>query len=301
MNNKSRFSGIVPPLVTPLNKDEIVCKDSLHKLIDHCLNNGVSGVFVNGTSGEAMRVSDSVWEEMTKETLAYVGDRGVVFCGAIDSSTTRVIEKIKKIEALGGKIAVCTPPFYLANFGQDEILRHYDRICNQSKIEIAIYNIPDTTHVNILPRTIAKLADYENVVVYKDSCADWQQFQRNIYYLHDKDISLFNGAEELCAASMLFGAQGCIPGLANFFPDLFVQLYEVCKSGNITESYELQKKICEVRDCLFEGPAWISVMKYLLSVYDLGEEYVSWPIPEMTDEHKNRVLKILRECGVLNA
>ncbi|NMA67183.1 MAG: dihydrodipicolinate synthase family protein, partial [Clostridiaceae bacterium] len=108
MNNKSRFSGIVPPLVTPLNKDEIVCKDSLHKLIDHCLNNGVSGVFVNGTSGEAMRVNDSVWEEMTKETLAYVGDRGVVFCGAIDSSTTRVIEKIKKIEALGGKIAVCT-------------------------------------------------------------------------------------------------------------------------------------------------------------------------------------------------
>jgi len=301
MNNKSRYSGIVPPLVTPLNNDEKVCKDSLHKLIDHCFSNGVSGVFVNGTSGEAMRVSDSVWEEVTRETLAYVGYRGVVFCGAIDSSTAGAIEKIKKIEALGGKIAVCTPPFYLSSFGQDEILRHYDRICNKSNIEIAVYNIPDTTHVNILPRTIAKLAEYDNIVVYKDSCADWQQFQRNIYYLHDKDISLFNGAEELCAASMLFGAQGCIPGLANFFPDLFVKLYKACKAGNITESYNLQKKICKVRDCLFEGPSWMSVMKYLLSVYGLGEEYVSWPIPEMTDEHKHKVLEILHEADVMEA
>lgn len=297
MNNKQRFTGIIPPLVTPLNQDESLCESAVHNLIDYCKDNGVSGVFVNGTSGEAMRISDEVWEQMTKAALKHAASDFSVFCGAIDSTTIRSLEKIKRIEALGGTLAVCTPPFYLANFGQDEILRHFDRICSMSDIEIAVYNIPDTTHVNILPETIARLADYENLVVYKDSCADWQQLQRNLYCLKEKNISLFNGAEELCAVSMLYGAQGCIPGLANFFPKLFVDLHQICLEGNIAESSRIQEQICRLRECLFEGPAWITVMKYLLSVFGFGGEAVSWPLPEMNDQQKNKVHAILRQYG----
>lgn len=299
MKNKKRYGGIIPPLVTPLNEDESLDEQALRRLIRFCIAGGASGVFVNGTSGEAMRVTDAVWEEVTRVALEEGNGQIDVFCGAIDSSTSRVIERIKKIEALGGTLAVCTPAFYIKNFGQEEIIRHYERICEASGIDIAVYNIPDTTHVNIMPLTVARLAEMERIVVYKDSCADWQQLQEAITCLVDKDISVFNGAEELCFVSMLLGAQGCIPGLGNFYPELFVELYESCQRKDVEQGYTLQRKINAIRKCLSAGPSWISVMKYLLEVSGIGQAVVSAPLAGMTEKQEHDVRQILIDQGVL--
>ena len=222
-----------------------------------------------------------------------------VFCGAIDSSTSRAIEKVKKIKAMGGTLAVCTPAFYIKNFGQEEIIRHYENICSAGGIDIAVYNIPDTTHVNILPATINRLADLDRIVMYKDSCADWQQLQEAMMLLEDKNISVLNGAEELCFVSMLCGAQGCIPGLANFFPELFVELERLCEEQKVREGFELQRRINAVRKCLAQGPSWIAVMKYLLEVCGIGGSSVSAPLAGMTKEQQDVVMATLKQQGVV--
>lgn len=300
MENKKRYRGIVPPIVTPLREDESLDEQSFRKLIRHCIQGGVSGIFVNGTSGEAMRVTEEVWEAAARAALEE-GRKGAidVYCGAIDTSTTRAIEKIKKIEAMGGTVAVCTPAFYLKNSDQNEIVRHYERICESAGIEIAVYNIPDTTHVNILPSTIAAIAKLDKVVMYKDSSADWQQLQEAMMLLDEEDISVFNGAEELCFVSMLCGAQGCIPGLANFFPELFVELEKICGKKKVKEGYELQRRINAVRKCLSQGPSWMAVMKYLLEVFGLGESHVSAPLAGLTGQQREAVKNTLKRQGVL--
>lgn len=298
MKNKRKFTGIIPPIVTPLIDDEALDKAGVGRLIHHCIKNGVSGVFVNGTSGEALRLSEKVWEENTKEVLLQAGEKIHVFCGAIDTSTTRTIEKIKKIEAMGGKIAVCTPPFYLTSFGQDEILRHFDKIAANVDIDIALYNIPETTHATILPETAAKLADYDSIVAFKDSTADWQQLQRTLIALENKDIAVFNGAEELCSVSMLYGACGCIPGLANFLPELFVKLYDACMRKDTDKSYMLQKQINEVRKCIFINGCWMSGMKALLELFNLGTPLVSAPLLELTKEEKKEMQQILEANNI---
>jgi 4-hydroxy-tetrahydrodipicolinate synthase len=298
MKNKIKYYGIIPPTVTPLLPNETFDEQSARNLVNHCINGGVNGLFINGTSGEAMRLTDAVWEDNTRVVLEEAKGRVSVFCGAIDSSTGRVIEKLKRIEALGGKIGVCTPPFYLTSFGQDEILRHYEKICDSTSLDIAIYNIPETTHANILPETIAKLADYEKIVIYKDSCADWQQVQRSLFLLEDKDIAFFNGAEELCAASMLYGAQGCIPGLANFMPRIFVDLYNLCKRGEVQKSYELQKRIYHIRKSIFVGDCWIAGMKGLLDLFKLGSNNISAPLQTLTSQQIAMVAAILEKNDV---
>lgn len=300
MNNKQFYHGIIPPTITPLLPNEQLDKSAVKKLVEHCITGGVHGLFVNGTSGEAMRVSDTVWEDNTRTVLDQVKGRIPVFCGAIDSSTIRTIEKIKKVEDMGGKLAVCTPPFYLTSFGQDEILRHYDKICESTSIDIVPYNIPEMTQANILPETIRKLADHEKIVVYKDSCADWQQVQRNLFMLEDKNIAFFNGAEELCSTSMIYGAQGCIPGLANFYPKLFVELYDLCRKGKIAESYELQKRIYRIRKSIFVGDCWIAGMKFLGKLYGFGDSSISSPLKEMTIDQQLQAESILRKNGVLD-
>ena len=299
--NKKKYTGIIPPLVTPLQKDGSLDKKALQNLIEYDLKGGVHGFFVNGTSGEALRLSDSIWGLSTACVLNYTAGRVPVFCGAIDTSTSRTIERIKKIEFLGGQIAVCTPPFYLTNFGQDEILRHFDKICNSTSIEIAIYNIPETTHVNIFPETFRKLCQYPNIVAYKDSTADWQHLQKILMCNENLSVSIFNGAEELCAVSMLFGADGCIPGLANFMPELFVSLYNSCLSEKIKDCKSLQRRINALRKCIFINGCWMSGMKALLEIFHLGNDVVSTPLVALDNAEKEKVKEILHQNGYCNA
>lgn len=298
MNNKLTYTGIIPPIVTPLTPQEELDSDALQKLISFDIENGVSGIFVNGTSGEALRLPDHVWQETMRTALAASFGRIPVFCGAIDTSASRVIERLKTIEECGGKIAVCTPPFYLTSFGQDEILRHYDAICRSTDLEIAVYNIPETTHANILPETISRLAEYDSIVAYKDSTADWQQLQRAMILLKDKDIAVLNGAEELCCVSMLWGAGGCIPGLANFVPGLFVQLQNSCRAGCLEEARQLQEQINAIRKAIFVSGCWMAGMKGILELFGLGSRTVSQPLQAVTESQLDEIRRILTSGGV---
>lgn len=293
------YTGIIPPLVTPLKKDGSLDASGVHRLVEHCIQGGVTGVFCNGTSGEAMRLEDSIWEQNTRQVLDAVDGRVDVFCGAIDASASRAIEKIKKIEDMGGKLAVCTAPFYLSSFGQDEILRHFDKVCASTSIDIAIYNIPESTHVNILPETVARLADHPRIVACKDSSADWQHLQRILFLCRDKNISILNGAEELCSAAMLYGADGCIPGLANYIPEVFVELYRACKAGNIPESFRLQHRIYNIRKCLFLNGCWMSGMKCLNKIFGIGEDGISSGLVNYSAAQEQEAARILQAEGIL--
>lgn len=299
MNNKKNYTGIIPPLVTPLNAKGELDQEATEKLIAFDMAGGVSGVFVNGTSGEALRTSDTIWRQVMETALRTIDGKIPVFCGAIDTSTSRVIERLKIIESCGGEIAVCTPPFYLTSFGQDEILRHYDALCRSTSLKIAVYNIPETTHANILPETISRLADYDNIVAYKDSTADWQQLQRAMILLKNKDISVLNGAEELCSVSMLYGAQGCIPGLANFVPELFVKLRESCASGQVAEAFLLQEKINAVRKAIFVSGCWMAGMKGILELLGLGTRTVTEPLLPVTDQQLDQIRSIFSSCEII--
>lgn len=293
-----KYTGIIPPLVTPLKKDGTLDREGVHRLVEYCIRGGATGVFSNGSSGEAMRVTEEIWEQNTREVLKAVDGRVDVFCGAIEASAVRIVEKLKKIEAMGGELAVCTAPFYLRSFGQDEILRHFDYICRHSPLKIAVYNIPEMTQVNILPETIAQLADWDQIVAVKDSSADWQHLQRILFLCRDKEISILNGAEELCAAAMLCGADGCIPGLANFMPELFVQLCGLCGEGKIAESFALQKRIYEIRKVLFLNGCWMSGMKCLNKVFALGGDGLSSGLVNYTAEQEQQTVEILLSNGV---
>lgn len=292
---KGKYSGVIPPIIIPLRKGQALDYDGLNRLIEYVIERGVSGIFVGGTSGEAMMVGSDVWFEAVKFTIEIVNGRVPVFCGVIDSSTARVLENIKKIEQVGGEIFVSTPAFYLVNTCQDEIIRHYETIAASTDKSIVVYNIPLTTHVNILPETIRILADIPNIVAYKDSGNDWEQFQRNIYLLEDKPVSLFDGAEELCASSLVFGAQGLVPGLSNFFPSVFVNMYKASLTGNIKEVYELQKKVWEIRKALTIGKSWMSAMKYIGSKLKFGENIAALPVQPLTRKEEQCIDTIINK------
>ena len=293
MENKKIYTGIIPPIITPLKADRTLDEEGLEKLIEFDLKAGVSGVFTMGSSGEAMMTSREDWKKTLAKTVQCVGDRAKVFCGVIDTSTVRVIENIKEAEQVGAKIVVVTPTFYLQNSCQDEIVRHYEKVAASTSLKVVVYNIPGMTHAPIQPDTIRRIADIDNVVAYKDSCADWESFQRVLFLLEDKDIAVFNGAEELCSAAMIFGAQGCVPGLANFFPKMFVDMYEASQRGDVKEAYRLQKEVWDLRKVLSVGKHWMAAMKHIGATMGFGADVASLPVEPLTAEQAAKIDEIV--------
>jgi len=294
---KKTYRGIIPPLITPLTNNERLDEESLQRLIEFCISGGVSGVFAMGTSGEAMEVTTGVWLDTLKATIQYTRGRVPIFCGVIDTCTSRVIERIRMAEDAGAENIVVTPPFYLSVCSQDEIVRHFERIARATRLNIAAYNIPGMTQANILPETIRRIADIDTVVMYKDSAANWEQFQRNLFLLEGTKVSLFNGAEELCSAAMIFGADGCVPGLANFFPKLFVGIYEAGVKGDAAKAYELQKQVWEIRKTLSVGKSWMSAMKYIGGIYGFGNGKPAFPVEPLSAKEKKSIDQILEAYG----
>ena len=288
-----KLSGIIPPIITPLKKNGDLDKEGLKRVMEHCIKGGVNGIFAMGSTGEAMRVSRNTWKETIKAAINITDERVPVFCGVVDSSTYRTIENIREIEQEGAKFVVVTAPFYIQNTCQAEIIRHFEQICASTKLKVIAYNIPSMTSSKILPESFLELSKIENLVAIKDSSADWEHFQRILFLLENEDISVFNGAEELCSAAMIFGADGCVPGLACFYPELFASLYTAAKSGDIETAYLLQKKVWEIRKALFVGKSWLSAMKYISKKIGLSADFVSTPIEPLTVAEKERINSIL--------
>ncbi|MDO4546966.1 MAG: dihydrodipicolinate synthase family protein [Clostridia bacterium] len=291
--NKYRFTGIIPPIISPMDKDRRLDCDALRRLIDFNLDGGASGIFCMGSAGEAMMVSREDWLKCIKVTVEHVAGRAPVFAGVIDSSTARVIENIKQAEQAGAVNMVVTPAFYLQNTCQDEIIRHYEIIAHSTKSSIVAYNIPPMVHCNIDPETAVRIAEIDNVVAYKDSSGDWERFQRLLFLLGDRDISVLCGLEEMAAAAVLMGAQGCVPGMSNCFPKLYSSLYRACVDRDIDLAFRLQKDCYMLRKAVGAGSSWVSAIKYIASVMGFGENIASYPIQPLTEQQMRRIDEIV--------
>lgn len=296
---KGTLGGIIPPIITPLTNQGTLDEAGLCKVIDHCIAGGVTGVFTMGSTGEAMRTSREVWRGALKTSVEHVNGKIPVFCGIVDSTTERALENAKEAQDLGAEYLVSTVPFYIQNTCQDEILRHYEKLAASTDCKVVVYNIPGMTNTCIAPETIARLAQIENIVAFKDSSADWEHFQRCLYLLEDAPISIFNGAEELCSAAMIFGADGCVPGLGCLFPKVFVDMYTAAQAGDAKKAYDLQRQVWQVRKSLSVGKSWLSAMKYLGYLLHLTDtDYTSFPIEPLTQEEKAHIDKLVEESGL---
>lgn len=287
------FQGIIPPMTTPLTIDYSIDIDGLANQIDFLITKGVDGLFILGSSGECVNLTHNVCDNLIRKTVELVNGRIPILCGAIEPSTLRVIERIKVLEDYGVDAFVVTPSFYLQNSDQEEIVKHFEKITCATSKNIVVYNIPGMVHVNIQPKTIYEISHIDNIVGYKDSCNDFEQLQREAFLLKETKISFFNGAEELSGAALIIGADGNVPGLANYFPSLFVQQYIAAKQRNINRVIELQKKINTVRTALFVGKHWMSAMKYIASRMGFGQNITAPTVYPLSDNEKLAIDKII--------
>ena len=145
--------GVIPPIITPIDENEKVDEAGLRKLINHCIDHGIHGIFVCGSNGECMSLTQAQRDRAIQIALDECAGRVPVLAGCMDSSTQRVIENVQRLEEMGGTTAVVTPVFYARHATQEETVRHFEEISKNTNANLMIYNIPPFTGQNLTADT----------------------------------------------------------------------------------------------------------------------------------------------------
>lgn len=285
--------GVIPPVITPLDSDERVDEKAFRRLISHCIESGIHGIFVAGSNGECMALTQKERDRAIWIALEETGGRVPVIAGVMDSSTKRVIENVKRLEQMGGTVAVVTPVFYARHACQEETIRHFEEIANHTDINLMIYNIPVYTGQTLYADTIFRIAEIDKVIGYKDTSGLLPEFIKCLRKFRGTDFVVHQGATNLAAPSLLMGADGYIPSLAPLYPKEHIALYEAARRKDLAEAEkwgEVVDQICKVYS-MAKNP--VSATKYAISRLGFFDGRSAMPTEPVTKEEAGRIDRYL--------
>lgn len=267
--NATRLSGVIPPMITPLTADHKIDIDGLERLVTHMLDGGVSGIFALGSSGEGPWLTSIQQTIVIREVVRCVAGRVPVLAGALEPSTSRTQEAIKRHVDAGADMVVITSPYYYSSDATVQV-RHIETLVETSDIPVMLYNIPPTTHNPIVAETVQQVIQLDNLIGIKDSAGDWDNFLALLKYREQRpDFGVFQGAEKLATQSLTVGADGVVPGLGNLIPVHFVAIVKALQADKEADADAIQKQVDELWT-LHTHDFWLICLKYAASLLGFG-------------------------------
>ncbi|GAA2112130.1 dihydrodipicolinate synthase family protein [Microlunatus panaciterrae] len=249
------FTGVIPPLVTPLDDTGEVDVGSLRRLVEWQIDAGVHGVFALGSSGEVGYLDDPRRRAVLETVRDAVAGRVPVLAGVIEMSTQRVLSQVRVAQSLGADALVATAPFYIGT-SPAEIERHFRLLAEAATVPLFAYDIPIAVHTKLDPLMLVRLGSDGVLAGVKDSSGDDISFRRLVAANRDagRPLSIFTGHEVVVDGALLIGADGVVPGLGNVDPAGYVRIFQAAADGDWPAAREEQDRLARLFEILRTAP-----------------------------------------------
>lgn len=291
----STVEGVIVPIISPIRENEEVDEKGFRLLIRHCIENGLQGIFVAGSNGESLSLTQKQRNQIIQLALEETAGVIPVLCGVMDTSTKRVIENIRWVESCGGEYIVITPVFYARHACPQEQIRHFSLIAESTQLKIFLYNIPRFTGVNITPQIVEMLRSFPNIVGIKESSGDFAQFLDYLSYKDENRFVVFQGITEQAGPSLLWGADGYNPVLAPVFPELFLSLYHQAKKRNVEKVVALTKLVRKSSSILKMTTNATSAAKFAISYLGYTRKNAFLPTEPIKEHEEKQIIHAIEE------
>ena len=295
-DGEMKFEGIIPPLLTPFSNKGDLFEEGLRNLIDFQVERGVKGLFICGTYGCGPSMTSEERKKVAEVTLDQVKGKITVIVHVGSSCIDTSLELARHAENIGADAVASVPPFYYA-YDNESILSYYKQLVSKVNLPVFVYNNPFRSGIMITSELLNQLAK-EGVAGIKDSSFNIVKFYEDIVTVEKKDFIFIIGTEALMLPALMAGARGCVSGLANVFPEINVQLYNLIKEAKYKEAAEKQIEIIKARKAIHLAPT-IPVCHELLKVRGIDAGYPKKPFRKLTREELERVKTELVQIGLL--
>ncbi|ARO22474.1 dihydrodipicolinate synthase family protein [Rhizobium sp. S9] len=303
----SKFKGVVPPVITPLNKDYTVDYPSYTRVLENLIEAGCHGLFVLGSTSEVIFHDEKTRQEIIEHSAKVINGRVPLIVGVIDPTTDRVINHARTAKSAGADAVVVTAPFYTVT-SQAEIIDHFRYIRDAVDVPLIAYDIPVCVHVKLQRQTSVTLAKEGTIIGIKDSSGDDGNFRYVLLDLADhKDVFLMTGSEIVVDMALQMGAHGVVPGIANVDPHGYVRLWNAAQRGDWAAARKEQERLCRLFEIVWVGAGRVSggaagIGAFKAAMKSLGViETALMPRPRaaLNEAETARIDEILRATGLL--
>ena len=291
------FKGAGVAIVTPMNADESVNYGKLQELLEEQIAAGTDAVIICGTTGESACLTVEEHLDVIKACIDYVNHRIPVIAGTGSNCTRDAIHMSKEAEQMGADGLLCVTPYY-NKATQKGLIEHYTKISDAVHTPIILYNVPSRTGCNLMPETIAYLAEHtENVRAVKEASGNISQIAK-VKALAGDQIDLYSGNDDQIVPLLSLGGIGVISVLSNVAPR---QTHEICQAwfdGEIEKSARLQLEALELIDALF---CEVNPIPVKTAMNLMGKEVgpLRAPLCGMDEKNLARLKKAMENYGIL--
>lgn len=293
----SVFTGAGVAIVTPMQEDGTVNYGKLSELLEEQIARKTDAIIICGTTGEASTLSHEEHLEVIRYTVEQVNHRIPVIAGTGSNSTETAIYLSVEAEKAGADALLLVTPYY-NKATQKGLKLHFSKIAEAVKLPVILYNVPGRTGCNLLPETIAWLAEHvENIVGVKEASGNISQVAKLMSLAKGK-IELYSGNDDQIVPILALGGCGVISVLSNVAPEKTHEIVQSYLDGDTRRSLQLQLEAIDLIDALFCEVNPIPV-KTALNL--LGKEVgpLRAPLCEMEEANEARLVKAMQDYGLL--
>jgi 4-hydroxy-tetrahydrodipicolinate synthase len=289
------FKGSIVAIVTPFRNGKFDEK-AYGDLIEWHISQGTHGIVPCGTTGEASTLDFEEHYRVIEVAVKTANRRIPVIAGTGANSTDEAIDLTKKAKELGADGALLVTPYYNKPT-QEGLYRHYKLIAETVDIPMVLYNVPGRTAVNMLPATVARLAEVRNIVAIKEATGDMKQVSELIRLCGDK-MAVISGDDFTTLTLLALGGKGVITVTGNIMPKDQAEMVNAWERGDIAKARELHYKLEPVNAAMFIETNPIPVKTALVMMGKIQEEF-RLPLCEMAPANKEKLKGVLKAAGVI--
>jgi 4-hydroxy-tetrahydrodipicolinate synthase len=247
--DKSKITGLLPALTTPIDKTGAVDVAAVKGQVDHVIAGGASGLVPVGGTGEFTALSTTDRIAMVEATVAAAKGRVPVIAGVLAPGLRDAIQAGRDFIKAGAEGLMVLAPYYITPT-QEGIRDYFKAYADAIGGPVMLYEIPYRTGIALKPETIAAMAEDRTIVGMKASNPDMAQFTRILALAGDR-ISVTSGEEPLFPTAMAMGAVGGVLATAILFPRVWIEIMTLARSGDLKGALARHKELAPLLSAVF--------------------------------------------------
>lgn len=288
--------GSIVALVTPMTANGDIDWPALDKIVDFHLDKGTDAIVAVGTTGESPTLDYDEHLDVIRAIINRVDGRIPVIAGTGANSTQEAIELTERAAKAGADACLLVTPYYNKPT-QEGLYQHFKAIADAVDIPQILYNVPGRTACDMLPDTVLRLSQIDNIVGIKEATGDLDR-ARELINKVPTDFAVYSGDDATAIELILMGGQGNISVTANVAPSEMAELCRLGLQGDTEAARELQAKLMPLHKNLFVEANPIPV-KWAMAEMKLIDTGIRLPLTVLSEQYHELVRNSLRESGII--
>jgi 4-hydroxy-2-oxoglutarate aldolase len=296
-----QLHGVIAPVVTPFDAStgEIAGEEFGANIAAH-LDEGLAGVLVAGSTGEAAFLDGDERRELTEVARARVPSEKLLLVGVGAESTRATVAGARDAAERGADaVLVVAPHYYGPAMTDDALLAHYRRVADESTVPVMLYNIPKYMHFALSQRLVSELAQHENIIGMKDSSGDLELLRQYIA-LRSESFTVLTGHAGTLLPALRMGAGGAILAASLFAAPLALEVCDAFAAGDDARGSSAQDRLALLNKEIV-GTLGVPGIKAALDLVGLNGGAPRAPLLGLPASERDRVASLVRAAGMVRA